>query len=204
MYTIKNVVYPESIANRIAELRHNRSCADSDALATAANFSCGSFVRFSLSIDSQSQSIIDASFLSNGCGFMLAAADLLAERIIKSRLVDLHGLADTHLHEHIIKSLDDIPPDRHECISACIGSMRAAFADLRTKRIAEFQGEKALICTCFSVTEETIEALLSDPGGIATGFSTVEEVTEATGAGGGCGSCRMLIQEMLDTRLDNL
>ena len=107
--------------------------ANSDALATAANFSCGSVVRISLSIDAQSQTVTDASFLSNGCGFMLAAADTLAERIVKRRLIDLHGLADAALYEHVIELLEDIPAERRECIAACVGSIRSAFADLRAK-----------------------------------------------------------------------
>lgn len=178
--------------------------ADSDGLATAANFSCGSYVRFALSIDSQTQTVTDASFLSNGCGFMLAAADTLAERVAKRRLVDLHGLADADLYKHAIECLGDIPLERNECIAACVEALRAAFADLRAKRIEEFQGEKALICTCFGVSEETIEGLLSEPGAVSTGHSSVEEISAATGAGLGCGSCRMLIQEMLDTRSDTM
>jgi NifU-like protein involved in Fe-S cluster formation/bacterioferritin-associated ferredoxin len=204
MFTIKSVVYPEKITKSIAALRHNRSVVDSNAIGTAANFSCGPFVRFSLSIDTQSQIVTHVNFSSNGCGFMLAAADVLAESVINKRLGDLHGLADAEQNEHVKKYLGEIPSERRECVTACIEALRAAFADLRKKQIEEFQGEKALICTCFGVSEETIESILSEPGAIATGPSTVEEIIRATRAGSGCGSCWMLIQEMLDTRLDNI
>ncbi len=192
------MVYPEEIANRIAALRHKQTNEGSNAFGTAANFDCGSFVRFSLSIDIEGNIVTDAGFESNGCGFMLAAADCIAQSLIKKRLIDLHGLSDADLNEQIQKKFGDIPSERRECINACIEALRAAFADFRTKQIEEFQGEKALICTCFGVTEETIESLLSESGALATGFLTVEDITLATNAGGGCGSCRMLIQEILD------
>jgi len=127
---------------------------------------------------------------------MVVAADILAGGIIDKRLADLHGLADEDLHRCITHALNEIPPDRGECVEACIGALRAAFAEFRARQIEEFQGEKALICTCFGISEETIGSLLSKLG--ATGLVTVEEITDATQAGGGCGSCRMLIQEMID------
>ncbi len=204
MFTIKNVAYPEQIRKRIAELQHMRPSVDSNALGAAANFTCGSFVRFSLSIDTQSQIVTAANFLSNGCGFMLAAADVLTETVVNQSLVDLRGLADAEKCEQIKKCLGEIPSDRRECVAVCIEALRSAFADLRARRIEEFQGEKALICTCFGVSEETIESAILEPGAIPTASLTVEEITRATGAGGGCGSCRMLIQEMLDARLGNI
>ena len=189
------MAYPEKITKRIASLRHNRTAICANALGTSANFICGSAVRFSLSIDVESRIVADAQFSSNGCGFMLAAADCIADGVINKRLIDLHGLADTDLHEYIQKCLGKIPSERRDCISVCIEALRSAFADFRTRQIEEFQGEKALICTCFGVSEETIETLLSEPG---AELSTVEEITRLTNAGSGCGSCRMLIQEMID------
>lgn len=198
------MAYPEKIAKGIAQLRHIGHADGSDAAAAAANFCCGSVVRFSLSINTQNQFVTGVNFSSSGCGFMLAAADVLAQSLIKKRLIDLHGLSDADLNEQIQKKLGDIPSERRECINACTEALRAAFADFRTKKIEEFQGEKALICTCFGVTEETIESYLSETGAIPQRFFTVEEITQATRAGSGCGSCRMLIQEMLDGRIDSV
>ena len=197
------MVYPEKITRRIERLQHTATC-HSNAIGTEANFSCGSFVRFSLSIDIDGNLVADSAFASNGCGFMLAAADVLAKNIIKRHLVDLHGLNPTQLAELISDQLGEIPPERRECIDACINALRSAFADFRSRQIEEFRGEKAFICTCFGVTEETIESFLLEPGAVATGFLTVDDIARATNAGSGCGSCRMLIQEMLDTRIGHV
>ena len=58
----------------------------------------------------------------------------------------------------------------------------------------DWAGNEALICTCFFVSERTIEREIQ-----ARSLTTVAEVTKATNAGGGCGSCHQLIQEILET-----
>jgi len=193
MFTIKGVVYPNKIRERLAHRPYDRLEIESNAAATAANFCCGSFVRISLSINAESRIVTNANFASNGCGFMIAAADVLAEYISGKSLTDLHGLTDRELNMHIQSNLGELPYGRRECVSVCIESLRAAFADHRARQIEEFQGEKRLICTCFGVSEETIEGLIAKKS-----LKTVDEVTVSCNAGGGCGSCRMLIQEMLD------
>jgi len=69
-------------------------------------------------------------------------------------------------------------------------------AAYRERRVEEFQGEKALICTCFGVSEETIVTAISE-----NSLSDVDQVVDLCRAGSGCGSCRMLIQELVDMRL---
>jgi NifU-like protein len=58
----------------------------------------------------------------------------------------------------------------------------------------DWAGDEALICTCFFVSERTIEREIQ-----IHGLATVAEVTRACNAGGGCGSCHQLIQEILAT-----
>jgi NifU-like protein len=58
----------------------------------------------------------------------------------------------------------------------------------------DWAGDEALICTCFFVSERTIESEIQ-----TRGLTTVAEVTKACNAGAGCGSCHQLIQEILET-----
>ena len=126
---------------------------------------------------------------------MIAAADVLAKSLVKKNLTDLHGLDNTDLSKNIFDKLGEFPSNRLECVTSCIEAIREAFAQHRARQIAEFQGEKALICTCFGVSEETIEKMI-----LKNSLETVDEITGVCNAGGGCGSCRLLIQEMLDAR----
>ena len=191
------MVYPENIANRLRHLKRDQGTVTATAVGTAANFSCGSFVRFSLVIEVDSSTITDVRFASNGCGFMAAAADLLAETLKNRLLIDLHGLSDTELLKAVISRLGEFPPERNECAEVCFQALHAALADFRALRIEEFAGEKAIICTCFGVTEEGIEEIIRDES-----IESVDDVSSVCNAGSGCGSCRMMIEEMIDGQMD--
>jgi NifU-like protein len=72
-------------------------------------------------------------------------------------------------------------------------TLQAAINDYRAARLETWNGDEALICTCFGVSETTIERAI-----VKNVLTTVEEVTETCNAGGGCGSCQPLIMEILD------
>lgn len=126
---------------------------------------------------------------------MAAAASVLAEHLRDDLLTELGGLDQAMLRGRVISLLGEFPLDRHACLDAISESIKHAFADLRRRRVTEYQGEKALICTCFGITQERIEKVVR-----AGGLSSVDEVSMSTNAGTGCGSCRLLIQEIIDDR----
>ena len=186
------MIYPPKIAAIIAGLSHVGD-TETNAAGSDANFSCGSFVRFRLWIDRKEMIVRDAGFSSNGCGYMLAAAETLAGYVSGKRLADLHGLDESKLRAQTGAALGDLDRDRLDCVSSAIDALRNAFADFRSRQIEEFRGEAALVCTCFGVTEETVETAMRDQR-----LATVDEVAAVCNAGSGCGSCRMLIQEIID------
>lgn len=190
------MVYSEKIAKVLANIPHARSSPNANAVGTGANFSCGSFVRFSLEIDIETSVITDISFQSNGCGYIVVTANLLSESLLARSLTELHGLSDTELSETIPKVIGPIPASRTECLNVCFQALRSALADFRRLKINEFSGEKALICTCFGVTEERIEAVIKETNAIS-----IDDVAEVCNAGRGCGSCRMMIEEMIEGRV---
>ena len=146
-----------------------------------------------LAVDDERVSVDSAHFKSNGCGYMLAAAEVLAEYVTEKPLKDLHGLPTRELLNLTKAAFAHLPVDRVECVLCVINSVQAAFADMRSRRVQEFQGESALICTCFGITQDRIEDVIGHLQG-----PTVNKVSELTNAGTGCGSCRMLIQEIIE------
>ncbi len=159
----------------------------------SATFVCGVFLRFSLRIDLSSKVILEVKFQTNGCGYLIAAADVLTEKIVGKRLNKIHNLDREVLRTEIEDALGAFPEQRTHCLDLTLETLQKAFADFRSRQIEEFAGEKALICTCFGVSEETVESLVQNKH-----FESVEEVTADCGAGGGCGSCQPLIQEIID------
>lgn len=159
------------------------------------NLACGSTVQLFLRIEDDGR-IIDAAFRSNGCGSSRAAADVLAEWVADKQLVDLNGLNDAELKDVIHHEIGKVPDENNACITAATSALKDAFANYRAWQLDEFRVSEALICTCFGVTEERIEHVITN-----SRLTSVEQVTDLCKAGGGCGSCRMLIQEILDSVL---
>lgn len=186
--------YPPKISERFYAPTNSGKAARANAVGTGASFVCGAFARFYLQIDVQTKKIVEAKFKTGGCGFLIAATDVLAEKIKGKKLIELHGLDENELRAEIEGELGLFPAHRAHCLKICLDALQAAFADFRAFQIEEFAGEKALICTCFGVSEETIERAVAE-----NEIETVEDVIDICKAGGGCGSCQFLIQEIIDT-----
>jgi len=184
--------YPLKIHERF-KFPVNVSSEDLGSKGIAASFVCGSFVEMFVLLDGDE--IGKASFRTNGCGFMIAASDILCDWISGKQLGELHGLDDAELHRVVGDALGRFPSDREQCSSVVFEALHTAMSNYRQARVAEYEGEKALICTCFGISEDTIAAAIGEKN-----LSEVEEVAEHIRAGSGCGSCRMLIQELIDAR----
>ena len=185
--------YPDKITEFFNAPRRAGKPARTNAVGTGASFTCGSFARFYLEIDSSTKEIREARYQTNGCGFAIAAAEVLTGKIVGRKLTELHGLDHTEFFGEIESELGRFDAARTHCAELCFDALQAAFGDFRALQIEEFAGEKALICTCFGVSEETIQTLISE-----NRAETVEEIGALCHAGNGCGSCRFLIQELLD------
>lgn len=186
-------LYPPKISERFLSPLCAGKPGSANAIGTAASFVCGCFVRLSLTIEKDEKNISAAGFQTNGCGYMTAAADVVCERLSGRKLTDLHALADGDLDPQNDGGLEVFPAERSHCSSLVFDALRQALNDYRSFTLEEFSGEKALICTCFGVSEEAIEKCIA-----INSPETVGEVTDLCRAGGGCGSCQPLIQEMLD------
>lgn len=176
-------VYPKEIAELIRESKCGGSLIDCNAFGSEAKFDCGCFIRFEMLIADSPSRIEEIRYSTNGCGFMVAAAESLSVR--------LRSLPLSEVQAHI--DIGAVFFDRKECSDAVVKAARVAFADYRTRTLEEFSGEKPLICMCFGVAEETVEEFAR-----TSHSTTVEDVSDGLRAGSGCGSCRMLIQEIID------
>jgi len=185
--------YPDKINALFSAPKRSGKAAKTNAVGTGASFACGSFVRVFLEIDLQTKEIREAKYKTNGCGFAIAAAEVLAEKIVGRKLTELHGLNHAEFLGEIENELGEFSADRRHCAEICFDALQAAFGDFRALQIEEFAGEKALICTCFGISEDTIQSIINE-----NQAETVEEIGDLCNAGTGCGSCRFLIQELID------
>ncbi len=181
--------YPSNISERFNKPKNVGKCKSKNALATNASFICGSHLRITLQI--LDKKIIDAKFNVSGCGYLVAASDILLESVVGKELSELHGLE--HIERFVEQNLGKFPLEKVHCLKLATETLHNAFNNFRAKQLTEFIGEKVLICTCFGVSEDTIECVI-----LQNNCQNVEEVSDICHAGTGCGSCQPLIQELID------
>ncbi|MBA2607104.1 MAG: iron-sulfur cluster assembly scaffold protein [Acidobacteria bacterium] len=185
--------YPPKISERFHAPKNAGKLQGANAVGTNATFVCGAVLRIRMEIECETKEILRAKFQTNGCGYLIAAVDILTEMIKGKKLVDFHGLERQVLQREIENELGAFSEHRQHCLDLCLETLQNALANFRAFQVEEWTGEKALICSCFGVSEETIENLIK-----TNSLETVEEVTDVCNAGGGCGSCQPLIQELID------
>ena len=128
---------------------------------------------------------------------MVAAAEVLTEWLGEKELSTLGGVSQEKTIELFERQLGKLPEKRVCCTAVVVEAVKSALKYHREQRLEEFQGEKALICTCFGVSEETIAKVINDHD-----LTDVADVSKITRAGSGCGACQMLIRELIDIRFD--
>lgn len=186
-------LYSPKIRNKIAKVLKAGTIDEPDAFATEASFICGSFVSLSLKIDREDGEIVDAKYRTNGCGFMVAACEVVSEYLVSRHVPELHGDRPDELLKHLTVELGAFPNGRSHCSAAVVDALRSALSQYRKSLIDEYRGERALVCTCFGIDEDTIENCIRD-----NGLTEVAEVIDHCRAGSGCGSCQPIIQELID------
>jgi NifU-like protein len=184
--------YPKAIADAVSRALSAARVPEPVAEGVAASLECGGFIRFFLHMEGEDQ-VVSTHLSSNGCGYMIGAAETIAGIVNGKSVRELRGLDPADISERVYEILGDFPDERQHCCQLAVDALAGAFAAFRRKRIEEFSGEKALICTCFGISEDAIESLIRERG-----MTEISKVSEACNAGSGCGSCRMLIQEMID------
>ena len=180
--------YPDRVNEHFLNPRNTGEVEAADAAGEAGSFLCGARLRLSLKIDDGSK-ITDAKFKATGCGYLIASASALTETLHELSI----GRAATLSRNAITDWFEEFPPDRLQCARLCQEALLSALQDYHNTTRAEWTGDEALICTCFGVSEKTIERVVGDQS-----LRTVKEVTRACNAGGGCGSCHPLIVDIIE------
>ena len=157
------------------------SLAEPNFSGRAASFACGAVIQVSLQVD-QDQRISDAKFKAAGCTVLVAAASSLLSKTIGKTTSDASQLAQG------ISSVVD-----GDCQQLAREALLAAIRNYSDAARDDWQGDDPLICTCFCVSERTIQREIRDHN-----LKSVRQVTAACNAGGGCRSCYSLIEDLLE------
>jgi NifU-like protein len=162
-----------------------------DGIGRAGSFICGAALQVSLGIDQQ-QTITEAKFRSAGCSYLVAVCSLLTTAVKGKTSGEAAAMCQSP-DSFLAMLPGDWPADRNHCAVLACETLVSAIRNYSDAVRDEWSGDDALICTCFGVSEHTIERAIR-----TNGLQTNAEVTKATNAGAGCRSCWHLIQDMLD------
>jgi NifU-like protein len=165
---------------------------DQNLVGQAGSLSCGATVRISLRVN-ESQRITESRFKAAGCSFLVASASFLTEQLKGKTTGEAAALAQSP-ERAVTSHLGEPPAERSHCAALACEALVAAVRQYSDSVRTEWNGDEALICTCFGVSETAIETEIRTHM-----LSSIEEVTQACKAGAGCRSCYPLIQDILDT-----
>ena len=186
--------YPGRVREYFLRPRNVGEVAEAAGVGDTGSLRCGAALRLSLQIDAASREISDAKFKAAGCGYLIAAACVLTESIKGMPLAEAAALSESSgLEDAIAARLADVPEERAHCLALCGEALAVALDNYHRAAREEWTGEEALICTCFGVSEKSIEQAIRKQS-----LRTIKEVTRVCNAGGGCHSCHPLIEDILE------
>jgi NifU-like protein len=178
--------YTDQVKEHFLNPRNVGEVEDPDGIAEVGSIACGDALKFTFKLD-DNQRIKEAKFKTFGCASAIASASALTE-MVKGMTVDE---AEKITNQDIARFLGGLPEEKMHCSVMGREALEAAIAHY--KGIPERAVEGQIVCECFGVTDREIERAIRE-----NHLKTIEEVTNYTKAGGGCGNCHGAIQEILD------
>ena len=169
---------------------HIEELKNANASGRAGSMICGAFLVMSLEIDG-SKNIDAARFKAAGCSRLLSACATITEAIEGLSTAEAAARVRNISHREF-ELLGEPAEGREHCVALACGATLAAISNYSDSARQEWIGDDALICSCFGVSEQTIEIAIRRQG-----LRTIEAVTSVCKAGGGCRSCYPLIQDIL-------
>ena len=181
--------YSKKLLDHFYHPRNLGELPDANGVGEVGSIACGDAMKLFIKVDDKGI-IQDAKFETFGCGSAIASASALTE-LIKGKTVDD---AMKLTNDDIAEYLDGIPKEKMHCSVMGREALEAAINNYRGLESAgEHMDEGKIICKCFGVTDEKIKRVA-----LENNLHTVEEVTNYTKAGGGCGSCIPQIEDILN------
>jgi NifU-like protein len=183
--------YTEKVRDHYLHPRNVGEIAHPDGFGEIGNLKCGDALRLTFKLDDQGK-VEDIRFKTFGCGSAIASSSILTEMCKGKTIEEIKNISN----QDIAEALGGLPKEKMHCSVMGQEALDAAirFYETGGKETQPAVKEGKIVCTCFSVTDKEIEAAIRE-----NNLTTVEEITNFTKAGGGCGGCLEEIQKILDS-----
>jgi NifU-like protein len=177
--------YTEKVSEHFLNPRNVGEIENPDGIGEVGSLACGDALKLTIRV--KNEVITDAKFKTFGCASAIASSSALTE-MIKGISVEE---ASKITNDDIAGFLGGLPKEKMHCSVMGREALEAAIANFRGVELPQVEGE--LVCECFGVTDFDIKRAIKE-----NNLKTLEEITDFTKAGGGCGNCHERIEEILD------
>jgi NifU-like protein len=177
--------YTDKVKEHFLNPKNVGEIENPDGVAEVGSIACGDALKLTFKVD-ENKRIIDAKFKTFGCASAIASASALTE-IIRGMTVEE---ASKLTNQDIADYLGGLPQEKMHC--SVLGQQALEKAIESFKGAPQKEAGEQVVCECFGITDGQIERAIRE-----NHLTTVEEVTNYTKAGGGCGNCKEKIQEII-------
>jgi NifU-like protein len=178
--------YTDKVKDHFLNPRNVGEIEDADGVAEVGSIACGDALKFTFKLD-ENRKIKEAKFKTFGCASAIATASALTE-IVKGMTLEE---ASKVTNQDIANYLGGLPQEKMHCSVMGREALEKAISNYRGA--PDLAAGENIVCECFGVTDKEIERTIRE-----NRLSSVEEVTNFTKAGGGCGNCHDAIQQIID------
>ncbi|MBU8870235.1 MAG: Fe-S cluster assembly protein NifU [Gemmatimonadales bacterium] len=183
--------YSDKVFDHFMNPRNVGEVENPDGVGEVGSMACGDALRLGFKLDEEG-CIAEAKFQTFGCGSAIASSSILTEMIKGKTLAEAAKITN----EDIARELDGLPREKMHCSVMGREALEAAMID-HYKRLGrgvpcDLLIKSSIICNCFQVEKTTAkEAIMNHR------LETLEDVTNFTKAGGGCGECHHDLNDLL-------
>ena len=178
--------YTDKLKDHFLNPRNVGDVENPDGVAEVGSIACGDALKLSFKLD-ENKRIKEAKFKTFGCASAIATSSALTE-MLKGMTLDE---ASKVTNQDIAAYLGGLPQEKMHCSVMGKEALEMAIANYRGTPAKEPGAQ--IICECFGVTDRDIERAVRE-----NNLHTVEEVTNYTKAGGGCGNCHDAIGQIIE------
>ena len=179
--------YTEKVLDHFKNPRNVGKIAQPDGVGHVGSLACGDALTFMFRLGPDGR-IAEAKFQTFGCASAIASSSALTEMVIGMTLEE----AEKITNRQIADFLGGLPNQKMHCSVMGREALEAAIHNHRTGETAPVHLDDKIVCTCFGVSENELLRVIRE-----NNLASVEEITNFTKAGGGCGMCVEELQKLL-------
>lgn len=179
--------YTDKVQEHFLNPRNVGEVENPNGTGDVGSLACGDALKLTIKVD-ENNIITDAKFKTFGCASAIASSSALTE-MVKGMSLDE---AEKITNEDIADFLGGLPKEKMHCSVMGREALEAAIADYRGLVLPMAEGE--VVCECFGVTDIEVVRAINE-----SNLRSVEEITNFTKAGGGCGKCEDKLRDLLQS-----